>query len=217
MATILADDHGNLMDRMYRWQRYFYNATRKYYLLARDKLIDELNVPYGGTVLEIGCGTGRNLVRISQRWPECRVYGIDISAEMLKSAEIAIRRHDLSDRIEIAQGDAAGFDAFELFCRRRFDTIVCSYTLSMIPDWQAALRWALWLLAPQGHLHIVDFGLQERMPAPFRALLLGWLKIFHVEPRRELEEYAAALAKTLQLDFQMQQLYRDYSRICRIG
>jgi S-adenosylmethionine-diacylgycerolhomoserine-N-methlytransferase len=217
MATMYATNHGSLMDRMYRWQHHIYDATRKYYLLGRDKLIDELAVPHSGTVLEIGCGTGRNLIKIAKRWPNCTVYGVDISTEMLKSAEETIRRHGLSDRIKVAQGDATAFDATELFGRARFDCIVCSYSLSMIPDWQAVLRWALWLLAPQGHLHIVDFGLQEKMPAPFRAALQGWLKLFHVEPRRELESYAATLAKTLELQFQTQHLYRDYSRISIIG
>jgi S-adenosylmethionine-diacylgycerolhomoserine-N-methlytransferase len=165
----------------------------------------------------MGCGTGRNLVRIARRWPDSHVYGVDISGEMLKSAELTIRRHGLSDRISLAQGDATAFVAQELFRHARFDRVVCSYTLSMIPDWQAALRGALWLLAPQGRLHMVDFGLQERMPAPFRAMLFAWLKLFHVKPRAELEEYAGTLAKTLEAEYRSERLYRDYCRINIIG
>jgi trans-aconitate methyltransferase len=37
-------------------------------------------------VLELGCGTGRNLDRIARRWPGMRLHGIDISREMLASA-----------------------------------------------------------------------------------------------------------------------------------
>ena len=51
-----------LMDRLYRRQRHFYDVTRKHYLLGRDRLIDGLAPPSGGRVLEIGCGTARNLV-----------------------------------------------------------------------------------------------------------------------------------------------------------
>jgi S-adenosylmethionine-diacylgycerolhomoserine-N-methlytransferase len=87
----------------------------------------------------------------------------------------------------------------------------------MRPDWQAAVRWALTLLAPQGSLHIVDFGMQEDMPKAFRALLFRWLQIFHVAPREGLAEYADALARTLQQDFRCESLYRDYSRIITIG
>ncbi|HMT41331.1 class I SAM-dependent methyltransferase [Sphingorhabdus sp.] len=217
MATTFGNDHAGLMDNIYRGQRHIYDVTRKYYLLGRDRLIDGLDVPHGGTVLEIGCGTGRNLIKIARHWPECRLYGLDISSEMLKSAEVNIRHSAMGERIQMAQGDATGFDSYELFGRRRFDRIVCSYSLSMIPDWQAAVRWALTLLAPQGSLHIVDFGMQQDMPKAFRALLFRWLQIFHVAPRDDMAEYADALARTLQLDFKCEKLFRDYSRIITIG
>ena len=48
---------GNKMDDIYRVQRHFYDLTRKPYLLGRDVLIRELDIPDGGSVLEIGCGT----------------------------------------------------------------------------------------------------------------------------------------------------------------
>ena len=51
------------MDRMYRQQRHVYDVTRRYYLLGRDQLIRRLAPARGRHVLEIGCGTGRNLVR----------------------------------------------------------------------------------------------------------------------------------------------------------
>jgi S-adenosylmethionine-diacylgycerolhomoserine-N-methlytransferase len=217
MATTYINEHGHLMDRVYRWQRHFYDATRKFYLLGRDRLIDELDVPHGGTVLEIGCGTGRNLVKIAERWPDCRIYGVDISNEMLKSATANINRHDLERRIEIGLGDATAFDPTELFGRSRFDCIVCSYTLSMIPEWQAALRWAMTLIAPQGRMHIIDFGMQENMPPMFRYMLFAWLSLFHVSPREELNSYAATLSKTLGWGFEDERLFRDYSRIIKIG
>lgn len=217
MATLQTTDHAGLMDNVYRGQRHIYDVTRKYYLLGRDRLIAELDVPYGGTVLEIGCGTGRNLIKIGRHWPECRLYGLDISTEMLKSAHANIRHAHMSERIEVAHGDATGFDSYELFGRRRFDRIVCSYSLSMIPEWKAALRWALSLLAPQGSLHIVDFGMQSDMPPLFRTLLFRWLKMFHVAPSEELADYADALARTLQQDFSYTSLYKDYSRIITIG
>ncbi len=49
--------HAGLMDRMYRHQRHIYDITRKYYLLGRDWTIEKLDVPQGGSLLEVGCGT----------------------------------------------------------------------------------------------------------------------------------------------------------------
>ena len=60
-----AFDHKSSMERMYRLQRHIYDVTRAYYLLGRDQLIARLSPPEGGSVLEIGCGTGRNLVQAS--------------------------------------------------------------------------------------------------------------------------------------------------------
>jgi S-adenosylmethionine-diacylgycerolhomoserine-N-methlytransferase len=57
------------MNRMYRRQRHIYNGTRRYYLLGRDRLITSLRPDVGASVLEIGCGTGRNLVLAARLYP----------------------------------------------------------------------------------------------------------------------------------------------------
>ena len=57
------------MDKMYRRQRYFYDLTRKYYLLGRDRLLEKINVRAGENILEIGCGTGRNLIILAKKFP----------------------------------------------------------------------------------------------------------------------------------------------------
>ena len=40
-----------LMDGVYRHQRHLYDATRKFYLFGRDRMLAGLDVPPGGTVL----------------------------------------------------------------------------------------------------------------------------------------------------------------------
>ncbi len=183
--------HGDLMDRIYRHQRHFYDATRKYYLLGRDQLIGALAPPLQGTVLEIGCGTGRNLLAVRRRYREARLYGLDISDEML----ITARRNSQGKDIIYAKADAAAFDPHELFGQARFDRIFISYALSMIPSWQAVLASASKMLASGGELHVVDFGQQERLPQVFRSALRSWLAKFHVAPRAHLREVIEQLAQ----------------------
>ena len=60
------------MDAIYARQRHIYDATRKYFLFGRDRLIAALDVPVNGTVLEVGCGTGRNLIQVARRYPTAR-------------------------------------------------------------------------------------------------------------------------------------------------
>ncbi len=182
--------HGDLMDRMYRHQRHFYDLTRKYYLLGRDQLIETLDPPLQGAVLEIGCGTGRNLLAVRKRYGQARLYGLDISEEML----ITARRNSHGKAIAYARADAADFDLRTLFGRDDFDRIFISYALSMIPSWQAVLASAMRMLAPGGELHVVDFGQQERLPRVFRSVLRAWLARFHVTPRAHLREALEQLA-----------------------
>ena len=63
-------DAAALMDRMYRRQRHIYDLSRKYYLLGRDEAIARLDPAPGDGVLEIGCGTGRNLIKAAQAYPD---------------------------------------------------------------------------------------------------------------------------------------------------
>ncbi|MGE3245556.1 MAG: class I SAM-dependent methyltransferase [Beijerinckiaceae bacterium] len=199
------------MDRMYRWQRHIYDVTRKPYLLGRDKLIASLGVPEGGKVLEIGCGTGRNLVQAAQTFPGGRFYGFDISNVMLEKARSSIAHAGLAKRIETAQGDATQFDPQDMFGQRTFDRIFISYSLSMIPDWWKALDLAAGMLAPGGALLIADFHDSRDLPAPFRHLLFRWLKMFSVEPRLDMETVLDELAIAHGLKLDVQRLYGGYA------
>lgn len=200
------------MDRMYRKQRHVYDLTRRYYLLGRDLLIRRLNPASGDQVLEIGCGTGRNLVQAAQRYRHAHFLGIDISREMLKSSDRAIAQAGLQSRVQVAFADAADFDPGTLFGRPKFTRIFISYSLSMIPDWPRVLDGAVRLLADRGELHIVDFGRQDRLPRWFRAALRRWLGLFHVHPRDELERILMELAGRLNAQLVFERPYLGYAQ-----
>lgn len=184
--------HAELMDRIYRHQRHFYDLTRRPYLLGREHLLDRLAPPPRGHVLEIACGTGRNLAGVLRRHPEVCVYGLDISEEMLDTAAKRLGR-----RARLESADARSFDAEALFGRKGFDRVILSYSLSMIPDWRGALSEAARHLAPGGELHIVDFGDQSGLPRWFGAGLRAWLRRFHVTPREELALAVSAEAEAI--------------------
>ncbi len=183
------------MDGMYRHQRYIYDLTRRYYLIGRDQLIAELDPPPGGSVLEVGCGTARNLLHAARRYPRAKFYGLDVSEEMLKTARASIDRYGLRDTITIAQADATTFSSMELFGVQNIDRIFISYALSMIPPWQAVVDRAVSQLAPNGELHIVDFGTMVSMPELPRRAMRAWLNRFSVTPRLDLESVVYEAAK----------------------
>jgi S-adenosylmethionine-diacylgycerolhomoserine-N-methlytransferase len=210
-VSALAGNHASLMDGVYRHQRHIYDLTRKYYLLGRDRLLDHLDVPLECTVLEVGCGTGRNLVLASRLYPEARLFGFDISAEMLRTAAASLAKDGIASRTRLAEGDATDFDPLKLFGQPRFDRIFISYALSMIPGWERAIGEALQHLAPGGSLHIVDFGSQEGLPRWFRAALRAWLAKFHVAPRDTLRAELERQAKAAGMSLEFTPLYRGYA------
>lgn len=169
------------MDRMYRHQRYFYDLTRKYYLLGRDKLIAEMNVQPGENALEVGCGTGRNLIKLAQKHPSANFYGLDASSEMLRTAQEKIDAKNTKNiRLETALADTFSYQqTFNLDAP--FDAIFFSYSISMIPVWRESVANGLANLKPGRSLYIVDFYDQQDLPAWFKKILQGWLKTFHVQ------------------------------------
>lgn len=207
-STSLPDEHAERMDRMYRYQRHIYDATRKYYLFGRDRAVEGLNVPPGATLLEVGCGTGRNLLLAHRHYPTAKLYGLDISAAMLESARANFRGRAAEPNFQVA--DATNFKAEE-FGATGFDRILISYALSMIPNWEGAVDAALAALAPNGSLHIVDFGQQERLPGWFGRLLKAWLTRFHVTPRANLHDVLESRLAAADADMIFEEIGRGYA------
>jgi S-adenosylmethionine-diacylgycerolhomoserine-N-methlytransferase len=206
--TALPAEHAQRMDAMYRYQRHIYDLTRKYYLLGRDRAIEGLALSGGQTLLEIGCGTGRNLALAHRHFPQARLYGLDISAEMLVSARSNLRAVTNKPVLQVA--DATSFSAAD-FGQSGFDRILISYALSMIPEWEKAIDAALSALAPGGSLHVVDFGQQEHLPRWFGRMLKTWLARFHVTPRPDLREALERRSEACGADLRFHDVGRGYA------
>ena len=182
------------MDRMYRWTRYVYDFSRKYYLLGRDRLLREMELQPGDRVLEIGCGTARNLIRLARWRPDIRCFGLDVSNEMLATATAQVKGRRLQDRITLTHCFAEQLDYAKTFqLNAPFDAAFFSYSLSMIPPFKEAIDAALANIKRGGAFYVVDFWDQGGWPRWFGALLRWWLNLFHVHYRPELLEYLQEL------------------------
>ncbi|NJM35342.1 MAG: class I SAM-dependent methyltransferase [Rhodomicrobium sp.] len=210
-AAMGAGSAAEKMDGIYRRQRHIYDLTRRYYLLGRDRLIADLGVPQGGSVLEVGCGTARNLILAARRYPSAKFYGLDVSEEMLRTARASVERHGLTPRIALAVDDATDFDAGALFDRATFDRVFISYALSMIPGWERVVPAAARCLATGGELHIVDFGDFAGYPAVFTLAQRAWLRRFSVTPIADFEARIKELADSLGLAATAKRHYGGYA------
>ncbi len=183
------------MNRMYRHQRYFYDLTRKYYLLGRDKLIAQMDVQAGENVLEVGCGTGRNLAILAKKFPNSNFFGLDASSVMIEESQKKVDANLLKN-VELKVALADDFTAQKTFnSDTPFDAIYFSYSISMIPPWKESIANALNNLKPGGSFYIVDFYDQKDLPRLFQKLLKGWLKQFHVQFWGDLMPHLESLEK----------------------
>lgn len=132
--------------------------------------------------------------------PETHFVGIDISREMCGYARDQVSRHGLDDRIEIFEGELSDFlgstrPGERLLTQRRtaeFDTVVFSFSLSMIPDWWETLKLAFDAMPDGGQLMIADFGACQSWPSLARWRLYKNLSHFHDFPRPQLADCLAA-------------------------
>ena len=85
-----APDAAAAMNRLYRYQRHVYDLMRQYFLFGRDALLARMKLRPGERVLEVGCGTARNLIRLHDRERSLRLFGVDASSEMLMTARSSL-------------------------------------------------------------------------------------------------------------------------------
>jgi len=173
--TATLTEHQRFLNRYYGSSRYIYDWTRKYYLLGRDTALRTLLTEDWRTLVEIGPGTGRNLVKLHQRRPQANYCGVEASDAMLEFAQKNCPFARIVPGLA-EQADIAGLSG------ARPDRILFSYCLSMVEDPQRALNNARRALAPRGQVVIVDFGEGENLPSLFRGGLLKWLDSFRVHP-----------------------------------
>lgn len=185
--------HAERMDEKYRWTRHAYDLTRRYFLLGREEGLDNLALKPGNRVLEVGCGTGRNIQKILQDYPSVHIDGIDISEQMLQSAR---PRFQGDDRVRLAVADAQDPEFIQVFgTLQPYDAVLLSFSLSMVPNWQQALNNALRTVKLGGRLSVVDFGRFEGYGALGQVAIRS-LTAHQAPPLLGLEERARHIART---------------------
>jgi len=143
------------IERYYRFHSYIYDATRWSFLFGRTAILKPIAAanPEPARILEVGCGTGKNLFNLCQRFPNAAVTGLDLSEAMLDLARAKVA--PFGDRVRLLR---QRYDAPLSTDGGGFDLILFSYALSMFnPGFEAAIETAHADLAPEGLCAVVDF------------------------------------------------------------
>ncbi|MEL6567373.1 MAG: class I SAM-dependent methyltransferase [Pseudomonadota bacterium] len=112
-------------------------------------------VPHAkGAVLEIGCGSGTNFTYYNAD-KISRLFALEPSEGMIERARLAAKGLPLRQRTEFLE---AGAEAIPLE-DNSIDTVVITFVLCTISDWQASLAEVRRVLKPGGKILFSEHGL----------------------------------------------------------
>lgn len=97
---------------------------------STDRLFQKLNVDPKDYVLEIGCGSAKDLCRLVENY-KCRAIGVDSSDLIVKFAEDRVQKKGLSSQITIIKGD---FTNMNIFNDSQFDIVIAQSVLATVVD-----------------------------------------------------------------------------------
>ena len=114
----------------------------------------------GMRILDVGCGAGKNLLKIDSEYEDCELYGIDISEKMVEIAEQ--NSANAKNRIVFVNIDFLEFNS-----EKKYDVIIFNYVLHHMEKPQLAVEKAYSLLKNNGLIMLTVPGteyLKETFP-----------------------------------------------------
>jgi len=109
-----------------------------------------------GDLLEIGTGTGNNLVNYN---PESNIVAFDWSSEMVSQAHLKVKKYNLDNIKEIIVGDIQKLSDY--FDPESFDYVTSSCVFCSVPNPISGLKEVFKVLKPSGKLIQIEHGISE--------------------------------------------------------
>lgn len=169
------------MQRYYRVQAKIYDATRWSFLFGRKQLVSLLPLRRleRAHLLEVGCGTGYNLKKIEQRYPNLTLTGLDASADMIEAAS-----KKFQNKLSPVDLRAVPYQNGHNLSLENLKIVMFSYSLTMInPQWSELIDQAYEDLPKGGYIAVVDF---HNSPL---SLFKRWMGYNHVRMDGHLVDY----------------------------
>lgn len=170
------------LEHFYSNQAHVYDSTRRLLLKGREdclRLAAAHLCSHEDLVwVDIGGGTGQNIEMMNDIVPLAsfkQVYLVDLLPSLCAIARSRFAGKPYEHKITILEADACDFAV-----PHKADLITFSYSLLMIPTFNAAVDAAVELLASDGIVACVDFGVQSQDTLVGRINTVGGLLHRHV-------------------------------------
>jgi ubiquinone/menaquinone biosynthesis C-methylase UbiE len=129
------------------------------FILLRNTVVSKLReLKLTGTLVDLGCGSGRLLLKLAKSFPDLTLIGVDISKEILDVAEQNVKKQIKEKIIEFKLGDAIQLP----FDDHSIETVVSSLSLHHWTEPEKALFEIYRILKPGGQCIIFDFRRDSR-------------------------------------------------------
>ncbi len=139
-----------------------YDAASFLYQLSgiesrRKQLIKSMALPKGGTVVDLGTGTGVNLKLLSKAvGVEGKVIGVDLSPGMLAKAQAKIKH---LENVELIECDSRSFQFPE-----KLDGVISTFSLEFVPEYEAVIERATSAMSRGAPLALMGLKYPEQWP-----------------------------------------------------
>jgi S-adenosylmethionine-diacylgycerolhomoserine-N-methlytransferase len=158
---VRGNSHQERLEAFYQHQADGYDDFRKRLLHGREEMMQALELPAGGRLLDLGGGTGSNIAYLGERRALLeRITVVDLCPSLLETARKRIADEGWHN-VDTALADVTTFEPEGGLV----DVVTFSYSLTMIPDWFRALERAVQLLRVGGTIGVVDFYIGRKWPA----------------------------------------------------
>lgn len=94
----------------------YVHSKGSFFSFCADELLETVDVPAGGRVLDLAGGAGITAAKILQKWPTADITILDASADQLDHA-----RHVFGDKVQYVLGKAETY-----FPDEHYDLVVCA-------------------------------------------------------------------------------------------
>jgi demethylmenaquinone methyltransferase/2-methoxy-6-polyprenyl-1,4-benzoquinol methylase len=166
----------------------------------RKQAIRSLTLNHGGTVVDLGCGTGLNFSLLQEQvGPRGRIIGVDLTDAMLDEAATRIAANRWSN-VDLVKRDVAAY-----VFPSPVDGILSTFALTLVPEFDEAIRNGALALQPGKRFVILDFkspsGWFMDKAAPLLAKFLtgpfgGTIEMASRKPWQSLEKHLALIQFT---------------------
>lgn len=163
--------YGSTMGKKDEVEQMFDNISHRYDFLNRllsmgidtqwrNRVVKTIAKKQPKTILDVATGTGDLAIALAGKNPQAKITGFDLSAGMLEHGRVKVANKNLSNQIEMIQGDAENMP----FEDNSFDAITVAFGVRNFETLTKGLNEIHRVLKPGGTFIILEFSQPEKFP-----------------------------------------------------